>query len=249
MNITPIKTRKFLPPKDRLEDLIEAITPHLEENSIIAITSKVISICEGRCVKEGETTKDELVEKEADMYLPRDFTPQGKRIHSIKNGIIISAAGIDESNGNGYFILWPSDPKQSAQTIYQQLKNRTKIQNLGVIITDSNAVPFRRGIVGISIAHYGFVPLRDYRGEPDIFGREMIYSQTNIPDSLAAAAVLAMGEAAEQTPLAIIKNLKDYVHFAETYDTSKIYSTFEVPFEEDMFHPFFASAPWKKGKS
>ena len=47
----------------------------------------------------------------------------------------------------------------------------------------------RRGVLGISLAHYGFAPLRDYRGTVDLFGRELKMSQTNIADALAAQGI------------------------------------------------------------
>jgi F420-0:gamma-glutamyl ligase len=46
MKIIQIKTRKILPPKDNLEELLSFV-PKLDENSVVAISSKVISICEG----------------------------------------------------------------------------------------------------------------------------------------------------------------------------------------------------------
>lgn len=247
MKITAIKTRKFLPPKDNLDDLLNYALEHVAENSILVVTSKVISICEGRCVDPQTTTKDELVQQESQMYLPREFTPRGKRIHAITSGVLIGSAGIDQSNGDGYFILWPEDPKSSANQIRQQLLSRTKIKNLGVIITDSNATPFHRGAVGTSIAYAGFEPLNDYRGSQDLFGRDFIFEQANIPDSLAAGAVLVMGEGSEQTPMAIITDLPQVQFCDHPSEHQRPYSTFEVPFEEDMFYPFFASAPWQKG--
>lgn len=249
MIITPIKTRKFLPPKDSLDDLIDFITPGLKENSIVVISSKVISISEGRCIKVSDIDKDQLVVKEAELFIPRGFTPRGGRVHTIKHHTLISAAGIDESNGNGYYILWPKNPKASASKIWKKLRKLSKIKNLGVIITDSTAIPFRRGVTGISIAHFGFVPLRDYRGQPDIFGRHFKFEQTNIPDSLAAAAVFLMGEGLEQTPIAIITDLPKIQFTEKNIRTHKSHSTFNVPLKEDMFRGFFESAPWKKGGS
>ena len=123
---------------------------------------------------------------------------------TIKNNILIPNAGIDESNGAGYFILWPKDPYKSARQIHQYLKKRFKIKNIGIIITDSKTTPLRWGTTGTSLAHYGFLALNNYIGREDIFGRKLRFTRANIADGLAAAAVCAMGEGSEQTPLCLI---------------------------------------------
>ena len=43
-------------------------------------------------------------------------------------------------------------------------------------------------------------------GNPDIFGRRLKISRSDLGDALAASAVLMMGEANEQTPLALIRH-------------------------------------------
>jgi len=243
MVVKAIKTRKFLPPKDDLWDLLSEIKS-LKENSVVALTSKVVSIGEGRCIPiEKFPNKDELVIKETDKYLPRDATPYGLVMHTIKNNIFTASAGIDESNGAGYYILWPKNPKSSAKKIWQFLSKKFKLNNLGVIITDSRLVPFRRGVVGIVLSFFGFKPLRDYRGKKDIFGRELTMETSNLPDSLATAAVLEMGEGSEQSPMSIITDIP-YIKF-----TSKDIDEFEIPSKEDIFYPLFSKVKWKKGGS
>lgn len=243
MKVHAIKTRKFLPPKDDLWDLLSAIKD-LKENSVAAVTSKVVSIGEGRCIPiEKFPDKDKLVEMETDKYLPRDATPSSLVMHTIKNNIFIASAGIDESNGAGYYILWPKDAKASSKRIWKFLTKKFKLNNLGVIITDSRLVPFRRGVVGIVLSFFGFKPLRDYRGRKDIFGRELRMETSNLPDSLATAAVLEMGEGAEQSPISIITDIP-YIKF-----TNKDSDDFEIPAKEDIFYPLFSSVKWKKGRS
>ena len=113
---------------------------------------------------------------------------------------------------------------------------------LGVIITDSHTIPLRRGVLGISLAHYGFAPLKDYRGNADIFGRTLKMTQTNIPDGLAAAAVVLMGEGAERTPLALITDVP-WVKFearpaaASRRRPAKPFSSFEIKTHEDLYYP------------
>lgn len=250
MVVKSTKTRKFLPPKDDLWGFLSDYIKSLKENSVVAVTSKIVSIGEGRCIPIADfPDKDKLVAKEADQYLPRDAAPHGLVMHTIKDGMMVASAGIDESNAANFYILWPKDPKKSAQRIWEFLKEKFKVKNLGVIITDSRLVPLKRGVVGIAIGYFGFKPLRDYRGKIDIFGREFKMETSNLPDSLATAAVLEMGEGNEQTPIATITDIP-YIEFIKTLskEESGDYS-FNIPEKEDMFYPLISAVKWKRGGS
>lgn len=246
MIVKAIKTRKFLPPKDDLQDLLDAIKS-LKENSVVAVTSKVVSIGEGRCVHFSEMTKDELAIKEADKYIPRELAPGGHVLHTIKNNLMIVSSGVDESNGANHYILWPKDPYLSAKKIWEFLRKKFKVKNLGIIITDSRLVPLRRGVVGIAISYFGFEPIRDYRGTRDIFGREFKMETTDIPDSLATAAVLEMGEGAEQQPIAIITDVSQIKFITQESKLKLSEDMMKISEKEDMFYPFLSSVPWQKG--
>jgi dihydrofolate synthase / folylpolyglutamate synthase len=244
MNVKGIKTRAIIPPKDDLLLTIKESVLNLKEKSIIVITSKVVSIWEGRCVKISEIDdKDELIKQEADFYVDRDKTQKISVMLTIKNNILIPTAGIDESNANGYYILWPENPFLSAQKIYEFIKKEYKLREFGIIISDSHTTPLRTGIMGIGISYYGFYPLRDYRGKKDIFGRELKMSQTNIVDSLAASAVYEMGEGDEQTPIAVIEDVGD-IKFMENNIGEEI---LRININEDIYSPVLKSVKWKKG--
>jgi F420-0:gamma-glutamyl ligase len=98
---------------------------------------------------------------------------------AIKGGTLIASAGIDASNANGHFVLWPAAPSETAAEIGRYLKQKHRVSDLGVILTDSHCTPLRRGTTGISIGFYGFEALRDYRGERDIFGRPLAVTVAN----------------------------------------------------------------------
>jgi putative folate metabolism gamma-glutamate ligase len=270
VKIVTIKTAVIHPPKDDLLRAIADAIPKssLREKSIVVITSKVVSIWQGRCVPAGaavapgsnaadRTTarrkKDALVMREADLYLPREATPGAWCMHTIKNNIFIPSAGVDESNADDYYILWPKDPAATAKKLWMWLRRKYGVRELGVIITDSHTIPLRRGVLGISLAHYGFAPLKDYRGEEDIFGRTLKMTQTNIPDGLAAAAVVLMGEGAECTPLALITDVP-WVKFESRPNVgsrrrpAKPFSSFEIKTREDLYYPLLSAMKWKKGK-
>lgn len=249
MFVKAIKTRKFLPPKDDLWELLSSIK-FLKENSVVAVTSKVVAVGEGRCIPVDKITKDMLAISEADKYIPRELSPGGHILHTIKNNMLVASAGIDESNGAGFYILWPKNPKLSAKLIWEFLRKKFKIKNLGVIITDSRLVPLRRGVVGIAIGYFGFKPLKDYRKTKDIFGREFEIETSNLPDSLASAAVLVMGEGSEMQPIAIIEDIPDLKFIQKEFksvDKDNRDNILDIPEKEDMFYPFLSSAKWKKG--
>ena len=211
MQFIPIKTRKFLPPKDDIYDLFENYLPRLREGDVLVITSKILGIHEGRCVKiETDTPaeRNKLIMQEADWYVPAE---KRKGLHwhlTIKDYTLIADAGIDRSNGRGYYILWPKNTKKLLREIRAFLKKKYQIKKLGLIAIDSHLIPLRAGTVGISTGFFGLKPWKDYRGKPDIFGRRLKYTRANIVDPLAAICALLMGEGNEQSPILLARGLK-----------------------------------------
>lgn len=241
MIIKPIKTRPFLPPKDDLLSLVSKV--RVREKSILVITSKIVSIWQGRCIRiEDVPDKDELIKKEADLYLPREKVPKGWVMLTMKHNIMIPTAGIDESNANGYYILWPEKPFETAKKIYSFIKKEYKLKKFGIIISDSHTVPLRWGTMGIALAYWGFWPLKDYRGKPDIFGRKLKITQSNIADALATAAVLVMGEGKERTPMALIEDL-DSVKFGNFNFLKK--NPLAISRKHDIYGPLLNAMEWK----
>jgi F420-0:gamma-glutamyl ligase len=235
MKFLPIKTRKFLPPKDDIYRLLDESVKNLRTGDILVITSKILGIHEGRCVKIKTNTHKEkiaLAFKEADKYVPEKDIPRQNYFLTIKNNTLVGAAGIDRSNGNGYYILWPKNPQKLLKEIWQYLKKKHKVTKLGVISVDSHFLPLRAGAVGTAIGFYGFHPVIDYRGKPDIFGRKLRVTRTNLVDSIAAATNLLMGEGSERTPLLIVRNLK-MVKFTGR-DT---YKDWVIRQDSDIFRP------------
>jgi F420-0:gamma-glutamyl ligase len=233
MQIIPIKTRIINPPQDDIYGVIDEFCPELKENDVLLITSKILSIHQGRCISMQEVhDKDELIKKEADYFIPREECPGQLAILTIKNNTLIASAGIDESNANGHYIMWPEFPEKEAEKICNYLKEKFSLNKLAVIITDSHSIPLRYGVLGISIGFYGLEPFNDYRGKQDIFGKILKMSQSNVVDSLATIGVLAMGEGDEQKPMAIIRDA-EAISFTNENKFSDVY----VPIKEDIYFP------------
>ncbi|MBI3888255.1 coenzyme F420-0:L-glutamate ligase [Candidatus Nomurabacteria bacterium] len=239
MQITPIKTRIF---KEN-EDLPEFILQYIKkipkknlENSILVVTSKIVALAEGRTVEyKNKAEKVKLIKQESDLAIKTKLVWL-----TIKDGMVMASAGIDESNANGKLILLPKDSFDSADFIRNKLKKIFKIKNFGVLITDSRIFPLRSGVVGVALGYAGFQGIKNYIGEKDIFGRVLKMSKTDVADSLATAAVLCMGEGKETQPLALIN--KPPVKFTKKTNRQELI----INIKDDLYLPLFGSLPGSK---
>ncbi|MBI2971360.1 MAG: coenzyme F420-0:L-glutamate ligase [Candidatus Aenigmarchaeota archaeon] len=243
MKVSPVKTGKIVAGQD-LYSLLDTCLETCEEKSLLAITSKIVALCEGR-IASMDADKKALIQQEAEYYLPHEESRYNTTL-AIKGNIIVPAAGVDESNGNGCYVLWPLDPQKSANEIRSYLRKRFFLKHAGVLITDSRTTPLRRGTTGVGIAHSGFSAIKNYIGRKDVFGRTMKITRANILDALAAAAVVVMGEGAEQTPLAVLEDIP-LVAFQERNPTRKELQDLSISIEDDLYAPILKRAKWKKG--
>jgi len=246
MKVTAIKTPKLTNESSSLYDLLDAHITQFPSGDILAITSKIVSLCEGAAVPIDSTDKETLLVAESDKYLPASLSKYGHHF-TITNDTLIPMAGIDESNADGYYVLWPKNAQKTANDVRKYLIERFAIEKAGVIITDSTCQPLRRGTTGICLAHSGFSALNDYVGKPDLFDRPMHVTQSNISGGLAMTAVVCMGEGAEQTPLAIISDVP-FVTFQPHDPTPEDIAVLRIPLTEDLFAPFLENVEWKDGK-
>lgn len=235
MKIYSIKTRKILASKSTVNQFIDDYIKEIKDGSVIVVTSKVISLMQNR-VMANTFDKEELIKQESD-HISKKRNRYGRFI-TFKYHTLVSGSGIDESNGNGDYILLPLNPQKIAKEIYQYLQKKFKKKNFGVVITDSRSMPLRCGASGVAIGFYGFSPLKSYVGSVDIFGRKLQFEKANIVDSLATAAVLIMGEGSEQTPIAVIEDL-DFIKFGNLKPTKKDLNEFYLTLDEDIFHQFY----------
>lgn len=203
----------------------------------MVITSKIVALSQGRVVDPKKISWDKLIRKESRWAIATKYC-----YLTLKDDIIAPNAGIDCSNANGKWILWPRNSFQVAKKLQKELKKYYKIKNLGILITDSRTSPLRKGITGVSLAYAGFRGLKNYIGKKDIFGYKLKMSQVNLADSLATAAVLVMGEAAEQTPLAVITDPP--VEFTNRLEKEKL----KINPEDDIYRPLFENLKSKKDK-
>lgn len=226
MNVKPIKTSVFHEGDDLASFIIRHV-PKLKNGSILAVTSKIVALGEGRTAELGSTKdKERLIRSESKQSIRTKYTWL-----TLAHGMLMASAGIDESNVDGKYVLLPKDSYKAAAILCRQLKKYYKVRKLGVLIVDSRTFPLRAGAAGIAVGYAGFRGVRDYRGTKDIFGRVLQMSRANIADGLASAAVLVMGEGKECQPLAVIENAP--VAFAERVSKKEI----QIPPKDDMYEP------------
>lgn len=222
-----------MPPKDDIYPMLDKLK--IKNDDVVFITSKILAIHQGRCIKiSPKIDKDKLIKQEAEKFIPRQKNP-GNFLLTIKNYTLIPSAGIDESNANGHYVLWPKNPSVAAKEICNYLKQKNKLKKLAIIITDSHTAPLRYGVTGISIGFYGMEPLADYKGKKDIFGRKLKFTQANIVDALSAMAVLLMGEGDERTPMIILRGAK-FIEFTEKETHRKLV----IQIKKDIYSPLFS---------
>ncbi len=85
------------------------------------------------------------------------------------------------------------------------------------------------GEINVAIGVAGIKPIRDRRGEKDLYGYVLRIKQTCIADELASAAELVIGQSNEGIPAAIIRGYR--------YQISEDASARELtrPKEKDVF--------------
>jgi coenzyme F420-0:L-glutamate ligase/coenzyme F420-1:gamma-L-glutamate ligase len=194
----------------------------LQAGDVLVVAQKIISKSEGRVVRLRDvqptaravelaelTDKDpRMVQLILDESIEVVRAVPGVLIVRHRLGMIGANAGIDQSNiehqGGECALLLPVDPDRSAARLRDTLQQRTG-KKLGVVVSDSMNRPWRLGTMGQAIGSAGILVLDDRRGQRDLFGRELQVTMTNRADSIAAAALLVMGETTESVPAALVR--------------------------------------------
>jgi coenzyme F420-0:L-glutamate ligase/coenzyme F420-1:gamma-L-glutamate ligase len=189
----------------------------LQSGDVLVLAQKVVSKAEGRLRKLSGVQPSpraielaEVTQKDARLVqLILDESNEVLRarpnllVVEHRLGFVCANAGIDHSNlpgeGEDSVLLLPEDPDASAARIRAALEAASRAQ-LGVLIIDSHGRAWREGTQGVAIGLSGLPGLVDLRGQPDLAGRPLRVTTLGAADELAAAASLAMGQAAEGCP-------------------------------------------------
>lgn len=245
MNIHTLKTERITPRSTTLTSLLDRVLVALPERSILAITSKIVALAEGRVIRQDHVLKKKVIVAEAEYYLPETKSQYGVPL-TIVDHTFIARAGLDTSNTNGHYSLLPKNSYVTAKKIRQYLIRRFDRKEIGVIIVDSHSLPLRRGVTGVAIGWSGFKGLKEYKNVPDIFNRSFT-THANHVDALATAASFVMGDGNEQTPLALITDIPN-IEFKASSPTPQELAYFKPKLKDDLFAPLLNLKLLKKGR-
>jgi coenzyme F420-0:L-glutamate ligase/coenzyme F420-1:gamma-L-glutamate ligase len=229
LSITALAGIKMVEPGDDLGAItVEAFTANAlvpEAGDVLVVAQKVVSKAEGRyvdvtTVEPSEEAIELAAELDKDPRFVEVVLSESKRVVRHRPGLLIvehrlgyvmANAGIDHSNvpleeGGERVLLLPQDPDGSARSLRQRLAQVFGTE-IGVIISDSFGRAWRKGTVGVALGAAGLPALIDLRGQPDLFGRELLVTETGFADEIAAAAGLLMGQADEAVPMVLVRGL------------------------------------------
>ena len=251
VSIHPIRGLPLFGPGD---DLAEAIAQGLianglapEDGDVLVVAQKIVSKVEDRARPlAGVTASPEGLALARDTGKPEALAElivaESSEIMRVRDNLVIARhrlghvaanAGIDASNvadpaGPEIVLLWPADPDASVAALRQALQARFGVR-LAVIMSDSLGRAWRIGTTGTAIGVAGMRPVRDRRGETDLFGRELKVTMVAVADEIAAAASLVIGEAAEGVPAALVRGA--------IYEPAEDATALELlrPLEQDLF--------------
>jgi len=248
VKIIAVENLPLIEKGDNLAELISKAakkqgTP-LQENDIIVVTHVIVSKAEGNIINLDELTPSEKAKEIAqqtskDPALVEVILRETKEIVRVgqnsiitetNSGIVCANAGIDRSNvsGDRNVVPLPKNPNASALNIREEIKQLTGV-DVAVIVSDTHGRPFRLGEINVAIGVAGIKPIRDRRGEKDLFGYVLRIKQTAIADELSSAAELVIGQANEGIPAAIIRGYS-YQTIEDTTSTELIRAK-----EKDLF--------------
>ncbi|MHB8618839.1 MAG: coenzyme F420-0:L-glutamate ligase [Chloroflexota bacterium] len=225
VRLIPVRGLPVVQPGDDVAALVIGRMEHPpEEGDVFVIAQKIISRAEGRLVHLADVTpspralelapvakKDpRLVEVILNDSREVLRLHEGVLIVEQRSGFICANAGVDRSNvppGDGEVAaLLPVDADESARVFIERVRQITGLA-VAAIVNDSHGRPWREGSVGVAIGLAGMRPLKDERGQRDLFGYELQTSVIGLADEVAAAASLLMGQADEAIPVVVVRGL------------------------------------------
>ncbi len=232
IQLIPVPDIPLIKPGDDLAEIIvQQLTASylsLQNGDVVALAQKIVSKSEGRLVNLRQVVASERAQKIAPLADkdPRHvqvildesreviWVSPGIFVVETHHGFVCANAGVDRSNieqpgaeeGDVWLALLPKDPNLSAANLKSRFKKLTGAE-VAIVINDTHGRPFRMGGVGVALGTAGLAALVDERGEKDIFGYTLQNTLVATGDELAGAASLVMGQAAEATPVVIIRGL------------------------------------------
>jgi coenzyme F420-0:L-glutamate ligase/coenzyme F420-1:gamma-L-glutamate ligase len=148
------------------------------------------------------------------------------------HGFVCANAGVDQSNASeapGELVLLPEDPDGSARRLRDGLEAALGVRP-AVVIADSFGRAWRLGQTDVALGAAGIVPLDQWIGRSDGFGRELRVTSIAVADSIAAAADLARAKDSLE-PAVLVRGLDRFV----TADDGPGAAALRRPAADDLF--------------
>ncbi len=207
--------------------VVEALRAHglpPRDGDVVVVAQKVVSKAEGSVVNLEEVSPTPRARTLAavarkDPRLCQVILDESRAVLRVRPGLIIcehrlgyicANAGVDHSNvglGPQWVTTLPRDPDASAAAIRQAVA-RGFGASVGVVVNDTHGRAFREGAVGVAIGVAGLEPLYSYVGVEDRYGYILQTSVEAVADELAGVASLLQGQAAEGTPVVLIRGAR-----------------------------------------
>jgi coenzyme F420-0:L-glutamate ligase/coenzyme F420-1:gamma-L-glutamate ligase len=205
-------------PGDDIADFLK--DSDLRDGDIVVIASTIVSKAEGLI-----RGLDDIVPSEMACRIAEGLNEDARFIEAVlaeavevlikkpfllvenKFGQICVNAGLDRSNvQDGYVLLLPDDPSESARKIRKRIVEKYG-KDVAVILTDTCGRSFREGQTGVGIGFAGLSPMKDWRGMKDLEGRALEITNEGIGDEISGMANILMGEGNYGTPIVIVRGI------------------------------------------
>ena len=247
LSITPLAALPPVRPGDDLAGLVAAAAPpDLRDGDVLVLAHKVVSKAEGRVrrleeIQPGERARGLAREHDKDARLVQAVLDEsaellravdGTLICVTHHGFVCANAGVDQSNASAEgseLVLLPEDPDRSAARLRSGIAEILGVRP-AVVIADSFGRAWRLGQADVAIGVAGLVPLDQWLGRPDAFGRELRVTSIAVADCVAAAADLARAKDSLE-PVVLVRGLERFV----TREDGPGAAALRRPAEQDLF--------------
>jgi coenzyme F420-0:L-glutamate ligase / coenzyme F420-1:gamma-L-glutamate ligase len=209
------------------------------------VAHKVVSKAEGRVrrlgeIEPGERARELAAEHRKDARLVQAVLDEsaellravdGTFVCVTRHGLVCANAGVDQSNSSDgdELVLLPEDPDRSASALRAGIEAARGVRP-AVVIGDSFGRAWRLGQTDVAIGAAGLMPLDQWIGRGDAFGRELRVTSIAVADSIAAAADLARAKNSLE-PVVLVRGLERYVSAGDGPGAAAL----RRPAEQDLF--------------
>jgi coenzyme F420-0:L-glutamate ligase/coenzyme F420-1:gamma-L-glutamate ligase len=225
-----------LPLIQKGDDIAELIcrNTELEDGDILCIATTIISKAKGYSIQLTDMVPGEkachigsitgedprflqvVLDQAEDVIIETPFT-----LTSLPCGHVGVRSGVDASNvEDGTAIYLPPDPMGEAAGLADRIKEISGL-TCRIILTDTCGRAFRRGQTGHAIGWSGIPAIRDFRGDTDLFGRELKITEEAVIDEIAGFANFIMGESNNGVPVVVFRGCPQWTGHDKIFFTEK----------------------------